>query len=110
MNMAPVEYDENTLTVTIDAAVVGLYNKDRQVLIENAVGEKAGRPFTLRLLKSSEEAPETETPAANRLRHAEEAKAEAFQTLMRDPTVQEVIERFDATVVPESVQPGNQRG
>ena len=110
MNMAPVEYDENTLTVTIDAAVVGLYNKDRQVLIENAVGEKAGRPFTLRLLKSSEEAPETETPAANRLRHAEEAKAEAYQTLMRDPTVQEVIERFDATVVPESVQPGNQRG
>ena len=110
MNMAPVEYAENTLTVTIDAAVVGLYNKDRQVLIENAVGEKAGRPFTLRLLKSSAETPETETPAANQLRHAEEAKAEAYQNLMRDPTVQEVIERFDATVVPESVQPGNQRG
>ena len=110
MNMAPVEYDENTLTVAIDAAVSDLYSKDRQALIENAVGEKAGRSFTLRLLESLEEAQETETPVANRLRHAGEAKAEAYQTLMQDPTVQEVIERFDATVVPESVQPGNQRG
>ena len=110
MNMAPVEYDENVLTVTIDAAVSDLYNKDRQTLIENAVGEKVGRSLMLRLLKSPEEPPETETPVANRLRHAAEAKAEAYQTLMQDPTVQEVIERFDATVVPESVQPGNQRG
>ena len=110
MNMAPVEYDENVLTVTIDAAVSDLYNKDRQTLIENAVGEKVGRSFMLRLLKSPEEPPETETPVTNRLRHATEAKAEAYQTLMQDPTVQEVIERFDATVVPESVQPGNQRG
>ena len=110
MNMAPIEYDENTLTVTIDATVSDLYNKDRQALIEDAVGEKVGQSVTLRLLKSSEEPPETETPAANQFRHAEEAKAEAYQTLMQDPTVQEVIERFDATVVPESVQPGNQRG
>ena len=64
----------------------------------------------LRLLKLSEEPPETETPVANRLRHVAEAKAEAYQALMQDPTVQEVIERFDATVVPESVQPGHQRG
>jgi DNA polymerase-3 subunit gamma/tau len=110
MNMAAVEYDENVLTVTIDAAVSDLYNKDRQTLIENAVGEKVGRPLMLRLLKSSEQSPETETPVANRLRHLAEAKAEAYQILMQDPTVQEVIERFDATVVPESVQPGNQRG
>ena len=110
MNMAPIEYDKNTLTVTIDASVSDLYNKDREALIESAVGKKAVRSFTLRLLKSSEEAPENETPVANRLRHAEEAKAEAYQTLMQDQTVQEVIERFDATVVPESVQPGNQRG
>ena len=110
MNMAPVEFDDKTLTVTIDATVSDLYNKDREVLIENAVSEKVGRPLTLRLLESSKEAPETETPAANRLRHAEEAKAKAYQILMQDPTVQEVIERFDAIVVPESVQPGNQRG
>ena len=109
MNMAPIEYNENTLTVTIDAAVSDFYNKDREALIENAVGEKAGRSFTLRLLKSSEEVPETETPVANRLRHVEEAKAEAYQTLMQDPTVQEVIDRFDATIVQESVRPGNQR-
>jgi DNA polymerase-3 subunit gamma/tau len=110
MNMAPVEYDEDVLTVTIDAAVSELYNKDRQTLIENAVGERVGRLLMLRLLKPSEETPKTETPAANRLRHAAEAKAEAYKTLMQDPTVQEVIERFGATVVPESVQPGNQRG
>jgi DNA polymerase-3 subunit gamma/tau len=110
MNMAPVEYDENVLTVTIDAAVSDLYNKDRQTLIENTVGEKVGRSLMLRLLKLSEELPETETPAANRLRHAAEAKAEAYQILMQDPTVQEVIKRFDATVVSESVRPGNQRG
>jgi DNA polymerase-3 subunit gamma/tau len=110
MNMAPVEYDENVLTVTIDAAVSDLYNKDRQRLIEKTVGEKVGQSLILRLLKSSEESLETETPVANRLRHAAEAKAEAYQTLMQDPTVQEVIERFDATVLPESVQPGNQRG
>jgi DNA polymerase-3 subunit gamma/tau len=110
MNMAPLEYDENILAVTIDSAVYDLYNKDRHALIENAVREKEGRPISLRLLKSTEEAVATETPAANLLRHAESAKAEAYQILMQDPTVQEVIDRFDATVVPESVQAGDQRG
>jgi DNA polymerase-3 subunit gamma/tau len=109
MNMAPVEYKKDILTVTINTAFADLYSKERQSIIEKIVGEQSEQPFKLNLIKSSGEFPKTETPTANRSRHAEEAKAEAFQTLMQDPTIKEVIDRFDATVVSESVQPGNQR-
>jgi DNA polymerase-3 subunit gamma/tau len=110
MNMAPVDYNKDTLTVSIDETVADLYSDERQATIEGVVSKIIGKPFTLVRTISSEERPETETPTANQLRHTEDTKAEAYQLLMQDPIVQEVIERFNATVVPESVQPGNQKG
>jgi len=110
MNMAPVSYDKNVLSVVIAASVVGLHNQQRQTAIENAVTEKASQSIVLKIIPRTAEVSEIETPAVNGTRHAKKEKSDAYESLMKDSTVQEVIERFDATVILESVKPGNQRG
>ena len=108
MNLAPIEYKKSVLTVIIDVLVTDLFNKDRQLVIERAVSKLNGRPIMLKFHKSATKVLDKETPAVNRLRHMEETKTQAYKKLITDPTVQDVIKKFDATLVAESVKPGNQ--
>ena len=108
MNLAPIEYKKSVLTVVIDVLVTDLFNKDRQLVIERAVSKLNGRSIMLKVHKSATKVLDKETPAVNRLRHMEEAKSQAYKKLIADPTVQDVIKKFDATLVAESVKPGNQ--
>ena len=48
-----------------------------------------------------------ETPAAVHARQAQEDKDRAYKTLIEDPTVQDLVSVFNATVIPESVKSGN---
>ena len=45
------------------------------------------------------------TPVQTEQRQADEAKQAAYQSMLEDPAVQDMMKRFDATVVPESVRP-----
>ena len=48
-----------------------------------------------------------ETPAVVHARQAQEDKDRAYKTLIEDPTVQDLVSVFNATVIPESVKSGN---
>jgi hypothetical protein len=50
------------------------------------------------------------TPVAAQAKRTEEAKQQAYNKLMQDPVVQDIIDRFDATVVPDSVRTGQKGG
>lgn len=50
-----------------------------------------------------------ETPSMARARREQEEKDTALKALMDDPTVQDLVSAFDATVVPDSVRPGKQQ-
>ena len=50
------------------------------------------------------------TPVVVQAKRTEEAKQQTYDKLMQDPVVQDIIDRFDATVVPDSVQTGQKGG
>ena len=108
MNLSPQSYDpqKKVLIVSLKPNLAKLHSQSRQTSLENAFSEFTGSPVKLKLIDGSEDSPET--PAQNRARHDSEEKAEVYQTLMEDPMVKDIMERFDATVVPDSVRPGKQ--
>ncbi|MDP6531677.1 MAG: DNA polymerase III subunit gamma/tau [Arenicellales bacterium] len=106
MNLAPETFSGNVLTVALKPSLAHLHSKPRQKTIEKALSAFAATAVRLQVVDGAEDAPET--PAQNQQRHAEEAKAKAYQTLMDDPVVKDIMERFDATVVPDSIRPGKQ--
>ena len=110
MNLSPRSYDpqKRVLIVSLKPNLAQLHSPSRQASLENAFSQFNGAPVKLKLIEGSEESPET--PTQNRARHDSEEKAEVYQTLMEDPMVKDIMERFDATVVPDSIRPGKQQG
>ena len=110
MNLSPQSYDpqKRVLIVSLKANLAKLHSQSRQASLENAFSQFTGSPIKLKLIDGGEDSPET--PAQNRARHDSEEKAEVYQKLMEDPMVKDIMERFDATVVPDSVRPGKQQG
>jgi DNA polymerase-3 subunit gamma/tau len=108
MNLSPRSYDphKRVLIVSLKSNLAKLHSQSRQVSLEAAFSQFAGLPVKLKLIEGSEDSPET--PTQNRARHDSEEKAEVYQTLMEDPMVKDIMERFDATVLPDSVRPGKQ--
>jgi DNA polymerase-3 subunit gamma/tau len=110
MNLSPQSYDpqKRVLIVSLKPNLAKLHSQSRQASLENAFSQFTGSPVKLKLIDGGEDSPET--PAQNRARHDSEEKAEVYQKLMEDPMVKDIMERFDATVVPDSVRPGKQQG
>ncbi len=108
MNLSPQSYDpqKKVLIVSLKPNLAKLHSQSRQASLENAFSQFNGSPVKLKLIDGSEDSPET--PTQNRARHDSEEKAEVYKTLMEDPMVKDIMERFDATVVPDSVRPGKQ--
>ena len=109
MNLAPLEYKGQVLTVNIAAAMKDLHNQERQGVIEETIGSALGDSLKLNIIQETRETVRMETPAASNARHAAEEKAHAHEVLLGDPTVKQVMARFEATVVPDSVKSGKQR-
>ncbi len=110
MNMAPIKYNETMLTVTIDGALDELFNKERKLIIEKAIYQAIGKNIRVDVIsKSVDLPPEIETPLINQKRHSETAKSEAFDDLMKDSVVKDVIERFDAKLDKESIKLSKKR-
>jgi len=109
MNMAPIKYNETLLTVVIDGPLNELFDKGRKLAIENAIYKVIGKKIRVDVISRPTDLPDIETPLVNQKRHSEEAKSEVFDDLMNDSVVKEVIEKFDAKLVKESIKPSKKR-
>jgi|TARA_Y100000588_G_scaffold366315_1_gene431897 DNA polymerase-3 subunit gamma/tau len=109
MNLSPCRFSGQTLEVSLVDSLGHLFSPSRLEVIEKNIAEGLGR--TLRL-KRVEAVPgdNSETPVISEKRRAEDARLEAYQNLINDPAVQDIMNVFDATVVPDSVRPGNHKG
>jgi len=65
--------------------------------------------FVLQVVEASN-TNDVATPVVVQAKRTEEAKQQTYDKLMQDPVVQDIIDRFDATVVPDSVQTGQKGG
>jgi DNA polymerase-3 subunit gamma/tau len=109
MNLCPKAYDPETrvLTLSLVAGLASMRSPARQKMLEEKLEAFCGVSVRLEISDDSEIS--GETPAMARARREQEEKDAAFKTLMDDPTVQDLVSAFDATVVPESVRPGKQQ-
>ena len=107
--MAPIKYNETLLTVVIDGPLNELFDKGRKLAIENAIYKVIGKKIRVDVISRPTDLPDIETPLVNQKRHSEEAKSEVFDDLMNDSVVKEVIEKFDAKLVKESIKPSKKR-
>ena len=110
MNLSPQTYESGTLTVGLSSALQHLDKSTRRQEVEKKIGVLLGEEaFALQVVKASHTS-DAATPVVVQAKRTEEAKQQAYNKLMQDPVVQDIIDRFDATVVPDSVQTGQKGG
>ena len=107
MNIAPERYDSanGTLFLAIEQRLSGLLTDSRQEGLTQLLSEYCTDSVKINIVQKEEVT--TETPAAVHARQAQEDKDRAYKTLIEDPTVQDLVSVFNATVIPESVKSGN---
>ncbi len=102
MNMAPAGYVDDCLGFAVDANHEHLFNYSRRDAIQNNIEQALGRPFRIQV---QVETPGTETPAVERTRRTAERQQAAVERIRNDPNVRAIIDRFDATIVEDSIKP-----
>ncbi|XXK29150.1 DNA polymerase III subunit gamma/tau C-terminal domain-containing protein [Arenicellales bacterium nBUS_45] len=107
MNIAPERYDSanGTLFLAIEQRLSGLLTESRQEALTQLLSKYCADSVRINIIQKEEVT--TETPAAVHARQAREDKDRAYKTLIEDPTVQDLVSVFNATVIPESVKSGN---
>ena len=105
MNMVPVRLEGDTLELVLADAPGNLLRDDRVEKIEQRCSEYLGRTLRLQVRTGSPEGISGESPARRREGENRERLARAEQTFRDDPNVRDLMERFDAEVVPDSVRP-----
>ncbi|MCU7932411.1 MAG: DNA polymerase III subunit gamma/tau [Candidatus Thiodiazotropha sp. (ex Codakia rugifera)] len=100
-------WDGETLCLTLDASRrqlrVGQSEKRLLESIRRLLGEKAK-------LQISEAVPVDETPAMRQKRQQQERQQQAEATLVNDPLVREMEERFSARLLTDSIRPVDEKG
>ena len=104
MNMAPAGYVNDCLEFAVDANHEHLVNNSRRDAIQDTIEQALGRPLQIRV---QVETPGTETPAVERSRRSAERQKAAVERIQNDPNVRAIIDRFDATIVEDSIKPAD---
>ena len=105
MNMVPLGLEGDTLELVLDDASRNLLRDERKEKIRKRCCEYLGREVRLEVRTGSLEEIPGESPARRREWENRARRARAEKTFRDDPNVRELMERFDAEVVPDSVRP-----
>jgi DNA polymerase-3 subunit gamma/tau len=101
MNVVPTTVTEEMVELTLDANHEHLLNQERRDALATAVRRELGADVKLKIVVGRAD---QETPAEIRERRETERQQAAHRAIENDPNVKEIINRFDATIVPESIQ------
>ena len=101
MNIVPTTVTEDMVELALDANHEHLLNQERSEALAAAVRSELGADVKLKIVVGQSDA---ETPAEIRERRETERQQAAHRAIENDPNVQEIINRFDATIIPDSIQ------
>ncbi len=96
------QHDADSICLCLDEAGAPMLNPEREKQMQEALSNYFGRPVNLRIEISSYEG---ETPAQRQQRLQQERQQEAETAIENDENVRSLIDAFDATVNPQSIQP-----
>ena len=108
MNMAPTSVEGKMINVTLDSASRHLFSDQRKRKIENHCKDRLSLDIQLNveIEDLSASSLESETPTQILARKQREKETAAQQAFSEDNNVQNLINTFDANIVPESIKPG----
>ncbi len=101
MNVVPTTVTKEMVELTLDTNHEHLLNQERRDALAAAVRRELDADVKLNIVVGRAD---QETPAEIRERRETERQQAAHHAIENDPNVKEIINRFDATIVPESVQ------
>lgn len=101
-NCALKQHTGNKIELALSPSQEHLLNPTQQQRLEQAICNHFGEKLSLTI---TIEDPENETPAQARSRKMREKQKAAEQSVQNDPTVQTLIDTFNATVDKDSIQP-----
>ncbi len=102
-NAVPENFSGDCVTLVVDEDSEHLNNDSRARAINKALSTAFGRDIELEIKLGQ---PNIETPAAAARQKEQDRQASAERSIHEDPNVQSLIDRFDATIVPDSITPG----
>ena len=99
---AMTHQDENSICLCLDNIGAPMLNPEREKQLQEMLNNYLGRSVTLRIeVKASE----IENPAQRQQRLQQVRQQQAEKTIENDENVRSLIDAFDATVNPQSIQP-----
>ena len=101
MNCALISNDNDNFVLALEPASAPMLTKERQARIQDALSNLYGRELRISI---EAQAVQAETPAKRDQRVADEKQANAESEIKNDSNVQSILEAFDGTVKPNSVQ------
>lgn len=93
---------DKSLTLAVDASVALLQNATRTERLQKALAQRYAISFVIELTAQDTL---TDSPASREKAHQHARQANAQQSLLDDPVVRAVQERFDAILDPNTIQP-----
>ncbi|MEW8027969.1 MAG: DNA polymerase III subunit gamma/tau C-terminal domain-containing protein, partial [Candidatus Thiodiazotropha sp.] len=100
-------WDGETLRLTLDASMKQLRVGQSEKRLLDSINRILGRETKLLI---TEAVPDNETPAMRQKRKRQERQKEAEATMMNDPLVREMEERFSARLLTDSIKPMDEPG
>ncbi len=95
----------NTLNLTVEAKYEHLLEPARLKKIEQHLASRLAQPVKLQVTVGQSNASAAETPSQRQHRAQQETQQAAVQAFNDDPKVQELVDRFEAEVVDDSIRP-----
>jgi DNA polymerase-3 subunit gamma/tau len=92
---------DNEVHLAIEPSQSVLLNKKHEERLAQSLQEYFNRPIVLTIRKGQTD---MATPAAKEQEHKAQRKVQAQDAIVQDPNVQKIIETFDATLLPDSIE------
>jgi DNA polymerase III subunit gamma/tau len=104
-NCELLSFDEHSLNLRVASAQKHLVSASYQDKLSSAINEYFGRKIRLNIEVASDAQAEIVTPAKQNASEKAVIQSGAEAAIMGDPFVQDLMEKFGATIIPNSIKP-----
>lgn len=102
LNCAVVQHEDDSIHLVLDPSLSHLHTKEREARLRKALMEYYGRVLKLNIEHTDIT---RETPAAEDERLRTERQEAAIAAIENDDNVKDIIDTFDAQIIPNAIQP-----
>ena len=101
MHLSLSQSSDQKIKFNLDPIYENLHSEQRVAELSEQLSKHTGTPVELAVELSRGDQP---SPAVRKAKHESDSKQQAIKTVYNDPNVQELVDRFDATIIDSTIQ------